>query len=407
MISGVQNHLSSVQTIENVPPEERVGPARGLSIPQVDLKAEYAAIRDEIDAAIADVIRETAFIRGPFTAAFEKEWASYCGASHAVGCANGTAAIELALAALGVGPGDEVITTPMTFIATVEAIIHVGATPVLADVDPATCNLSPRTVAAVLTPRTRAVVPVALYGQPANLTAFRALAREHNLKLVEDAAQAQGAAWAGRRTGSDGTADASTFSFYPGKNLGAYGDAGALVTADPAVADLARRLADHGRAEKYTHGMVGHNYRLDGLQAAILSAKLRHLDEWNDARCRLAARYDALLAPLEERGLLRIVGQAAEAYSVYHLYVVRVAPPASPGRDSVWAALRQRGVEAQVHYPVPLHLQPALAHLGYARGAFPEAERAADEVLSLPLFPLMTEEQQDHVVTALYEALDG
>ena len=402
----MQKSSAGVQTIANVPPEERVGPARGLSIPQVDLKAEYAEIGEEIDAAIAEVIQETAFIRGPFTAKFEQEWAAYCGASHAVGCANGTAAIELALAALGIGAGDEVITTPMTFIATVEAIAHTGATPVLVDVDARTCNLSPRTVAAALTPRTRAIVPVALYGQPANLTAFRALAREHDLQLIEDAAQAQGAAWSGRRTGSDGTADASTFSFYPGKNLGAYGDAGALVTADPQVADRARRLADHGRAEKYTHGMVGYNYRLDGLQAAVLSAKLRHLDDWNEARRRLAARYDALLAPLVERGLLQLVGQAPEAHSVYHLYVVRIpAPPASPGREAVWAALRQRGVEAQVHYPVPLHLQPALAHLGYAQGTFPKAERAADEVLSLPLFPLMTEEQQDRVVAALHAAL--
>ena len=396
----------TVRTIENVPPELRVGPARGLRIPQVDLKAEYAEIHEEIDAAMAAVIRDAAFIRGPYTAAFEREWAAFCGASHAVGCANGTAAIELALRALGIGRGDEVITTPMTFIATVEAILHTGATAVLSDVDPHTCNLSPRTAAAALTPRTRAIVPVALYGQPANMSAFRALAREHDLKLVEDAAQAQGAAWAGRRTGSDGTADASTFSFYPGKNLGAYGDAGALVTADAAVADRARRLADHGRAEKYTHGQVGYNYRLDGLQAAILSAKLRHLERWNDARRALAARYDSLLAPLVERGLLRVVQQASDAHSVYHLYVVRVpAQPEGPGRDAVWASLREWGVEAQVHYPVPLHLQPALAHLGYQQGAFPEAERAADEVLSIPLYPLMAEAHQDHVVDALRAAL--
>jgi dTDP-4-amino-4,6-dideoxygalactose transaminase len=395
----------AVPRVPSVPPEERVGPARGLSIPQVDLRAEYAAIKDEIDAAIAAVVAQTAFIRGPFTATFEKDWAAYCGASHAVGCANGTAAIQLALAALGVGAGDEVITTPMTFIATVEAIVHAGATPVLADIDPATCNLAGQTAAAAVSARTRALLPVALYGQPADLGAFRRLADAHGLLLVEDAAQAQGAAWAGRRTGSDGATDASTFSFYPGKNLGAYGDAGAVVTADAGVADRARRLADHGRAEKYTHGTVGYNYRLDGLQAAVLSAKLPHLDGWNRARRRLAGRYDALLAPLVERGLLRTVAPAPDATPVYHLYVVRIpGAPQGPGREVVWAALRERGVEAQVHYPVPLHRQPALEYLGYRQGQFPEAERTADEVLSLPLFPLMTEVQQDRVAAALFEA---
>ncbi len=389
-----------------VPPEQQVGPARGLRIPQVDLRAEYAALKEEIDPAIAAVVAEAAFIRGPFTSRFEQEWAAFCGASHAVGCASGTAAIELALAALGIGPGDEVITTPLTFIATVEAIIHAGARPVLADIDPQTCNLSAEAAAAAIGPRTRALLPVALYGQPADLAAFRRLAGRYGLFLVEDAAQAHGAAWAGQRTGSDGMTDVSTFSFYPGKNLGAYGDAGALVTADGAIADRARRLADHGRAEKYTHGLVGYNYRLDGLQGAILSAKLRHLEAWNATRRRLAARYDALLATLVARGALRLVYQAPEAHSVYHLYVVRIAPPpASPGRDIVWARLRAAGVEAQVHYPVPLHLQPALAHLGYREGAFPHAERAASEVLSLPIHPFLTEAQQDEVVAALEEAL--
>ena len=236
--------------------------------------------------------------------------------------------------------------------------------------------------------------------------AFRRLADERGLRLIEDAAQAHGAAWAGRRTGSDGVADATTFSFYPGKNLGAYGDAGALVTADAGLADRARRLADHGRSEKYTHDLLGHNYRLDGLQAAVLSAKLPHLETWNESRRRLARRYDRLLAPLVERGLMRVVEQAPTAAGVYHLYVVRVPqPPAGPGRDAVLGALRARGIEAQVHYPIALHRQPALARLGFRRGAFPEAERAAAEVLSLPLFPQMTEAQQDRVVAALQETL--
>jgi dTDP-4-amino-4,6-dideoxygalactose transaminase len=369
-------------------------------VPLVDLKAEYAAIKDEIDAAIEAVIAQTAFVRGPFARRFEAEWASYCDASHAIGCANGTAAIELALEALGVGAGDEVITTPLTFIATVEAVVHAGATPVFADVDARTGNLSAAAAEAAITARTKALLPVALYGQPADMAEFRSLAERRKLVLVEDAAQAQGASWDGRRTGSDGTADAVTFSFYPGKNLGAYGDAGAVTCADATVADRIMRLADHGRETKYTHDAIGYNARLDGLQAAILSAKLGHLEEWNAARRRLAARYDTLLAGAEQDGRLTRVAQAPQAVSSYHLYVVRVAR-----RDGLLARLKAARIEAGVHYPVPLHLQPALAHLGQGRGAFPAAERLADEALSLPLFPLMSEAQQDLVVEALLAAL--
>ncbi|MGI8422830.1 MAG: DegT/DnrJ/EryC1/StrS family aminotransferase [Chloroflexota bacterium] len=377
-------------------------PQAAASVPLVDLKEEYAAIKHEIDDAIQAVIAQSAFVRGPFARRFEQEWAHYCGASHAVGCANGTAAIELALEALGVGAGDEVVTTPMTFIATVEAIVHAGATPVLADVDPETGNLSATAAQAALTPRTGAILPVALYGQPADMAAFGRLARAKKLVLVEDAAQAHGASWDGRRTGSDGTADASTFSFYPGKNLGAYGDAGALTAAGAAVADRIGRLADHGRETKYTHDAVGYNARIDGLQAAILSAKLRHLDEWNAARRRHAARYDALLAQLEHAGRLCRVRQAPAGRSSHHLYVIRVAR-----RDDVLATLQSAGIEAGVHYPVPLHLQPALTYLGYRQGQFPAAERLADEALSLPLYPLMSERQQDCVVDALLAALNA
>lgn len=374
--------------------------ATHASVPLVDLKAEYSAIKEDIDAAIQGVIEHAAFVRGPYAQRFEEEWARYCGASYAVGCANGTAAIELALQGLGVGEGDEVVTTPMTFFATVEAIVHTGATPVLADVDPETGNLSPDAAAAAVTARTKALLPVALYGQPADMTAFRRLAEAKRLLLVEDAAQAQGASWGGRRTGSDGTANASTFSFYPGKNLGAYGDAGAVTTDDPALADRIARLADHGRETKYTHDAVGHNARLDGLQGAILSAKLRHLAAWNDARRGHAARYDALLAESERAGRLRRVRQAPDGRSSHHLYVVRVAE-----RERVLTSLKEARIEAGVHYPVPLHLQPALAHLGHSLGAFPEAERLADEVVSLPLFPLMSDSQQDLVVAALLAAL--
>lgn len=386
-------------------PEEAVEKAQE-KISQVDLKAEYASIHSEVDAAISAVIGQTAFVRGPFASRFETEWASFCGASYAVGCASGTAALELALAAAGIGPGDEVITTPLTFIATVEAIVHAGATPVLADIDPATCNLSPEAAAAAITPRTKALLPVHLYGQPARLTALRQLADARGLTLVEDAAQAHGAAWAGRRIGSDGVADATAFSFYPGKNLGAFGDAGAVVTADADLAERARRLADHGRSEKYTHDLVGHNYRIDGLQAAVLSAKLRHLEAWNAARRRLARRYDALLAPLVKHGLLRTVAVAQDARSAYHLYVIRLpGQPGGAGRATVRAALSAQGIEAQIHYPIPLHRQPALAYLGYNAGAFPVAEQAAGEVLSLPLYPLMRDAQQDRVVATLSSAV--
>lgn len=374
--------------------------ATHASVPLVDLKAEYAAIKADVDAAIQAVIAQTAFVRGPFARRFEEEWAHYCGASNAVGCANGTAAIQLALEALGIGRGDEVVTTPMTFFATVEAIVHTGATPVLADVNPETGNLSPEAAASAITSRTKALLPVALYGQPADMEAFRRVAAAKRLLLVEDAAQAQGASWGGRRTGSDGAADASTFSFYPGKNLGAYGDAGAVTTADSALADRIARLADHGRETKYTHHAVGHNARLDGIQGAILSAKLRHLEAWNGARRHHAERYDALLAEAARAGRLRRVTQASDARSSHHLYVIRVAE-----RERVLAGLKAAGIEAGVHYPVPLHLQPALAHLGHGRGAFPAAERLADEAVSLPLFPLMTEPQQDRVVAGLLASL--
>lgn len=374
-------------------------------IVQVDLKAEYAAIGTGIDAAIRDVIAAIAFIRGPFASRFEASWAAYCGASHAVGCANGTAALELALAALGIGPGDEVITTPLTFIATVEAIIRAGARPVFAEIDPATLNLSVEAATAAVTTETAALLPVDLYGQPARMAAFRHAADSHRLALLEDAAQAHGATDSGHRTGADGTADITTFSFYPGKNLGAYGDAGALVTARADLADKARRLSDHGRTGKYVHDLVGGNQRLDGLQGAILSAKLPYLDVWNTARRRLAVRYDELLAPLFEQGTLGRVSQAPDVVSVYHLYVVRIPVSGPVNRDTVMATLQAGGIESQAHYPIALHLQPALRYLGYREGDFPQAEQAAAEVLSLPLHPFLSDADQDLVVAALNVAL--
>jgi dTDP-4-amino-4,6-dideoxygalactose transaminase len=360
------------------------------TIPLVDLKAQYAALRPEIDAAIARVIANTSFIMGPEVRAFEEAFAAYCQTRYAVGISSGTAAIELTLRALGVGPGDQVITTPFTFIATAEAISATGATPVFADIDPATYNLDPDAVEAAITPHTRALLPVHLYGQPANMNALAAIAQRHNLWLIEDAAQAHGAEVHGRRVGSLG--HAACFSFYPGKNLGCYGDGGAVTTDDEALAGRLRKLRDHGRSSKYVHDELGYGHRLDALQAAILAAKLPHLDAANAARRRLAARYDQLLA-----GADLVLPHVPEGVTpVWHLFVVR-----SPRRDALLASLREQGIEAGIHYPLPLHMQPAYRLLGLGSGCFPAAEAAALQVLSLPLFPEMTDEQQERVTAAV------
>ena len=364
-------------------------------IPLVDLKAQYAALRPDIDAAIARVIANTSFIMGPEVRAFEEAFAAYCQARYAVGVSSGTAAIELTLRALGVGPGDEVITTPFTFIATAEAISATGATPVFADIDPLTYNLSPAAVEAAITSRTRALLPVHLYGQPADTGALRAIAQRHGLALIEDAAQAHGAALHGRRVGSLG--DAACFSFYPGKNLGGYGDGGAVTTDDEALAGRLRKLRDHGRASKYVHDELGYGHRLDALQAAILGAKLPHLDAANAARRRLAARYSELLADTD----LVLPHAPAGVAPVWHLYVVR-----TPQRDALLASLREQGIEAGIHYPLPLHLQPAYRALGLGPGSFPVAEAASQQVLSLPLFPELSEEQQERVAAALLASMN-
>ncbi len=359
-------------------------------IPLVDLKAQYAALRADIDAAIARVIANTSFIMGPEVRAFEEAFAAFCQARFAVGVSSGTAAIELTLRALGVGPGDEVITTPHTFIATAEAISATGAAPIFADIDPATYNIHPAAVEAAITPRTRALLPVHLYGQPADMDALAAIAQRHGLALIEDAAQAHGAEINGRRVGSLG--HAACFSFYPGKNLGAYGDGGAVTTDDEGLAARLRKLRDHGRASKYVHDELGYGHRLDALQAAILAAKLPHLDAANAARRRLAARYGELLAD----GDLVLPHVPEGVTPAWHLYVVR-----TPRRDELLASLRQQGIETGIHYPLPLHLQPACRSLGLGPGSYPVAEAAAQQVLSLPLFPEMTEEQQERVAAAL------
>ncbi|MDI9549661.1 MAG: DegT/DnrJ/EryC1/StrS family aminotransferase [Chloroflexota bacterium] len=362
------------------------------SIPLADLQAQYQVIGEEIDAAIRRVISKSSFILGPEVANFEQAFAAYCGAEHCAGVSSGTAALELALRAMGVGTGDEVITVAHTFIATAEAISAVGATPVFVDVDPHSYNLAPEAFAEAINARTRAVMPVHLYGQPADMTRINRIAREHGIRVIEDAAQAHGATWQGRRAGVLG--DAACFSFYPGKNLGAYGDAGAVVTNQAEIVEQVRLLRNHGRRAKYLHEQIGFGERLDALQAAILGAKLPHLDDWIEARNRLAARYTSLLADLE----LELPQVAEEARHAWHLYVVR-----TPRRDEMLEHLHQHGIGAGVHYPIPLHLQPAYAELGYRKGDLPMTETVADTCLSLPLYPEMTEEQQDRVVQCIAE----
>ena len=366
------------------------------NIPLVDLKAQYAAIKDDIDAAIADILTSTRFVGGPPVKQFEEAWAAFQGVPHAVGCANGTAALMLALRALDIGPGDEVITQANTFIATVEAIEHVGATPVLVDIDLQTYNIDPDQIEAAITPATRAIIPVHLYGQIAPMDRIMPIARQHGLKVIEDAAQCHAAEYQGQRAGHWG--DAACFSFYPGKNLGAYGDGGAVVTHDAALARRIARLCDHGSAVKYEHEEVGYNERLDSLQAAILSVKLRHLEDWTAARRAHAAAYDAALADTPD---VVTPHEMPGARHVYHIYCVRV-----PGdRDAIKAALNERGIGAGIHYPIPVHLQPALARHGWQPGDFPETEAAANSILSLPLYPELTAAQIAQVVETLRAAI--
>jgi dTDP-4-amino-4,6-dideoxygalactose transaminase len=365
-------------------------------IPALDLTRQYRAIAPEIDAAIARVLAAGVFINGPNVAALEDEIARYVGTRYAVGLNSGTDALHLALRALDVGPGDEVVTTPFSFAATSEAIGIVGATPVFADIDPATFNLDPAAVEAAIGPRTRAIIPVHLYGRPAPMDAIKALARRHHLAVVEDCAQSIGASIDGRRTGSLGTIGA--FSFYPSKNLGAYGDGGMIVTEDRELAERTRRLRAHGAGVKYHHDELGLNSRLDEMQAAILRVKLRHLEAWIEQRRAIAARYTDALAGL--RGLVLNEIPPATRH-VYHQFTIRVPLD----RDSLRQALRGRDIQTAIYYPVPLHLQPVHAALGYRPGAFAHAECAANEVLSLPIFPELRDDEVDTVATGIHEAL--
>lgn len=353
-------------------------------IPFVNLGRQLERLRPELVAAFEAVLDSRGFIKGPHVAAFEAAFAAAIGARRAVGCANGTAAVALALEAAGIGPGDEVLVPSLTFIATGEAVCHVGATPVFCDIDPETYTLDPGDAARRLTPRTRAMVPVHLYGTPADMDPLLALAAEHGLLVVEDCAQAHLATYRGRTVGTIGAAGA--FSFFPGKNLGALGDAGLVATADPALAERVAKLADHGRLSKYEHDLIGYNQRLDGLQAALLAVKLPHLADWTVHRRRVARRYDGRLRPAG----IKVITPPAGAEPVYHLYVIEVED-----RAAVMAELAALGVETGVHYPCPLHRQPAFRHLPAVE--LPHAERAAARVLSLPICGEIGDEEADQV----------
>jgi len=365
-----------------------------MPVPFVDLQAQYRSIKAEVDAAIQRVLDTSAFVLGREVEAFERAFAEYVGARECVGVSNGTAALQLALTACGVGPGHEVIVPANTFFATPEAVSTAGATPVFVDCDPVTYNIAPAKIEAAVTERTRAVIPVHLYGQPADLDAVFEVAAAHGLSVIEDAAQAHGALYKGRRVGALGRA--GCFSFYPGKNLGAYGEGGAVVTDDPEVARRVRLLRDHGSEQKYRHEVIGYNFRLEGIQGAVLGVKLKHLDAWNALRRAHAARYREMLGPLEEAGALSLPREAAYAEHVYHLFVVQ-----SAARDSMQRYLAGAGVATGIHYPVPAHLQPAYAPLGRREGDFPESERQARRVLSLPMFAELTERQLRYVVHAV------
>ncbi|HST89742.1 MAG TPA: DegT/DnrJ/EryC1/StrS family aminotransferase [Ktedonobacterales bacterium] len=369
-------------------------------IPLVDLRAQYAGLRAEILAAVAGVLDSMQLFLGPPQRAFEEEFARYCDCTDAIGVSNGTDAIELALRALGVGAGDEVITQPNSFIATAEAISAVGAIPVFSDVDPVTATLDPRLLEAAITPRTKAVIPVHLYGYPADMPAILAVARAHQLYVIEDACQAHGARLNGQRIGSFG--DAACFSFYFSKNLGAYGEGGAVTTRDAALAERVRLYRDHGSRVRYRHEVVGRNARLDEIQAAILRVKLRHLDDWNAQRRRNARLLSAALAEMAGTGLELPQRGGEGVEEVFHLYVVR-----HPERDRLKEHLAARGIGTGIHYPLPIHLQPAYAALGHQSGAFPVTERLAGQVLSLPLYAELTEAQIARIAEAVaaYDAV--
>jgi dTDP-4-amino-4,6-dideoxygalactose transaminase len=363
-------------------------------VPFLDLQAQYRSIKSEIDTAVLAVLDSTQYVLGHYVADFEKAFAKYCTAAEGIAVNSGTSALHLALLAAGIGEGDEVITTPFTFVATIAAIGYARAKAVLVDIDLASFNIDPAKIERAITARTKAIIPVHLYGQPAGMDPILDIARRHKLIVIEDAAQAHGAEYKGRRVGSIG--DIGCFSFYPGKNLGAYGEGGLVSTSNPAYARKLRMLRDWGAERKYHHEMKGFNYRMEGLQGAILGVKLRHLETWTEARRRHARNYLELLDGFG----IQTPAEMPYARHVYHVFTLRV-----PDRDRVQAQLHAEGIATGIHYPIPVHLQPAYSDLGYKQGDFPSAEAAAREVLSLPLFPEMTGAQIEEVVAAVRAAV--
>jgi dTDP-4-amino-4,6-dideoxygalactose transaminase len=364
-----------------------------MKVPFVDLRSLHSEIEDELHEVFARTLRNSSFVLGPDVQQFEQEFAAYCGTAHCVAVNTGTAALHLALAALGVGPGDEVITVPHTFIATAEAITACGATPVFIDIDPVSYCMDPSLLEAAITSRTRAIVPVHIYGQSADMDPILAIANSHGLPVIEDACQAHGAEYKGRKTGSLGAA--GCFSFYPGKNLGACGEGGAVTTDDPDLAHKIRMWRDHGSRKKYEHQFPGHNMRMEGLQGGVLSVKLRHLDRWNAQRRDAAAHYSTALA----QSSVTIPAELSYGRHVYHLYVVQ-----ADDREALRTQLAEAGIESGLHYPIPLHLQEAYRHLGHKPGDFPVTERLKDRILSLPIYPGIAPQAIEQVAAGLQES---
>ena len=364
-----------------------------MNVPFLDLKIQYKGIKDEVHAAINEVIENTAFAGGPFVAKFEQEFAKFCNSKHAIGVGNGTDALWLSLIALGIGQGDEVITVPNTFIATTEAISLAGAIPVFVDVEDKTNNMNPALIEAAITKKTKAIIPVHLFGQTADMDPILAVAKKHGLYVVEDACQAHGAEYKGKKAGSMGST--GCFSFYPGKNLGAYGEGGAIVTNDDELAAKMRMFRDHGQAKKYYHAIIGWNARLDGIQGAVLSVKLKYLSAWNDARRKHAKDYTTGLSAVKD---IIVPLEGDYARHVYHIYAIRVKD-----RDKLMAYLTEKGISCGIHYPVPVHLQDAYSFLKKGEGSYPMAEKCASQYLSLPMFAELTDEQVAYVIEKIKE----
>ena len=362
------------------------------TVPYLDLQAQYRGLRTEVLSALEEICESTSFAQGRATSEFEAKFAAYCGVDHCVSLNSGTSALHLALRCLDVGPGDEVITVSMTFIATAWAISYVGAKPVFVDIDPVRRTLNPDTLEAAITPRTKAIIPVHLYGMPAEMDRITAIAERHGVPVIEDAAQAHGAKYRDRRVGQFG--QIACFSFYPTKNLGAYGEGGALVTNDASIAQRARSLRDHAQSQKYLHDEIGYNYRMDSFQAAVLSIKLKHLDEWNTARIDRARQYTELL----KESSYKLPAHMSDSESVWHCYVIE-----TPERDRVRSGLQDVGIQSAVHYPVPIHLQKAYAHLDYRSGDLPVTEALCDHCLSLPIYPELSKENISRVASVLLD----